>query len=333
MSTPRSSRSPNSPRPGATSSAWPARARTTPTRCRRSRASTADPGHRGHPLPARVVCRDRRRLRRGRVNPGNIRSSTTRSPRDRRCRKPRAFRSGSASTPARWTSGCSPIRQGDPEGARRVGGLGGEPVRGARLPRLQDLGQAQRPGGDGPPTSCSPSAATGRRTSASPRPGRPSRARSSPRPPSARWPGHRRHHPGLPLRPAGRGGQGRHPDPSVAQPAPAQARDRLVCPSCGRAQVDVYTWPTRSPGPRGLTVPLRVAVMGCVVNGPGEAREADLGVASGNGKGQIFVRGEVVKTVPENQIAETHRGGAEARRGDGWSSPTAARHGPTVVAG
>ena len=52
-------------------------------------------------------------------------------------------------------------------------------------------------------------------------------------------------------------------------------------------------------------MPLRVAVMDCVVNGPGEAREADLGVASGNGKGQIFVRGEVVKTVPEAQIVET----------------------------
>jgi len=48
-----------------------------------------------------------------------------------------------------------------------------------------------------------------------------------------------------------------------------------------------------------------VAVMGCVVNGPGEAREADLGVASGNGKGQIFVKGEVIKTVPESQIVET----------------------------
>ncbi len=45
--------------------------------------------------------------------------------------------------------------------------------------------------------------------------------------------------------------------------------------------------------------------MGCVVNGPGEAREADLGVASGNGKGQIFVKGVVVKTVPESQIVET----------------------------
>jgi len=54
-----------------------------------------------------------------------------------------------------------------------------------------------------------------------------------------------------------------------------------------------------------MTVPLRVAVMGCVVNGPGEAREADLGVASGNGKGQIFVKGEVIKTVPENEIVAT----------------------------
>ena len=80
----------------------------------------------------------------------------------------------------------------------------------------------------------------------------------------------------------------------------------VSCPSCGRAQVDVYTLAEQvQAGLDGLTVPLRVAVMGCVVNGPGEAREADLGVASGNGKGQIFVKGEVVKTVPESQIVET----------------------------
>ena len=79
----------------------------------------------------------------------------------------------------------------------------------------------------------------------------------------------------------------------------------VSCPSCGRAQVDVYTLAEQvTAGLEGLTVPLRVAVMGCVVNGPGEAREADLGVASGNGKGQIFVKGEVVKTVPEAQIVE-----------------------------
>src|SRR6185295_2332512 len=80
----------------------------------------------------------------------------------------------------------------------------------------------------------------------------------------------------------------------------------VSCPSCGRAQVDVYTLANEvSAGLEGMDVPLRVAVMGCVVNGPGEAREADLGVASGNGKGQIFVRGEVIKTVPESQIVET----------------------------
>jgi (E)-4-hydroxy-3-methylbut-2-enyl-diphosphate synthase len=80
----------------------------------------------------------------------------------------------------------------------------------------------------------------------------------------------------------------------------------VSCPSCGRAQVDVYTLANEvSAGLEGLDVPLRVAVMGCVVNGPGEAREADLGVASGNGKGQIFVRGEVIKTVPEQMIVET----------------------------
>ncbi|ACQ80748.1 1-hydroxy-2-methyl-2-(E)-butenyl 4-diphosphate synthase [Beutenbergia cavernae DSM 12333] len=80
----------------------------------------------------------------------------------------------------------------------------------------------------------------------------------------------------------------------------------VSCPSCGRAQVDVYTLAERvTAGLEGLEVPLRVAVMGCVVNGPGEAREADLGVASGNGKGQIFVKGEVVKTVPESEIVET----------------------------
>ena len=80
----------------------------------------------------------------------------------------------------------------------------------------------------------------------------------------------------------------------------------VSCPSCGRAQVDVYTLAERvTAGLEGLEVPLRVAVMGCVVNGPGEAREADLGVASGNGKGQIFVKGEVIKTVPESEIVET----------------------------
>ncbi|MBM7767851.1 (E)-4-hydroxy-3-methylbut-2-enyl-diphosphate synthase [Glutamicibacter nicotianae] len=82
--------------------------------------------------------------------------------------------------------------------------------------------------------------------------------------------------------------------------------DIVSCPSCGRAQVDVYTLAEQvTAGLEGMKAPLRVAVMGCVVNGPGEARDADLGVASGNGKGQIFVKGEVIKTVQEDQIVET----------------------------
>ncbi|GAA0929576.1 flavodoxin-dependent (E)-4-hydroxy-3-methylbut-2-enyl-diphosphate synthase [Kribbella koreensis] len=79
----------------------------------------------------------------------------------------------------------------------------------------------------------------------------------------------------------------------------------VSCPSCGRAQVDVYKLAEQVTAAfEGFPVPLRVAVMGCVVNGPGEAREADLGVSSGNGKGQIFVKGEIVRTVPESQIVE-----------------------------
>ncbi|MEU3510508.1 flavodoxin-dependent (E)-4-hydroxy-3-methylbut-2-enyl-diphosphate synthase [Streptomyces longwoodensis] len=86
-----------------------------------------------------------------------------------------------------------------------------------------------------------------------------------------------------------------------------QRRLEIVsCPSCGRAQVDVYKLAEEvTAGLEDMEVPLRVAVMGCVVNGPGEAREADLGVASGNGKGQIFVKGEVIATVPESRIVET----------------------------
>ncbi|MGH3981273.1 MAG: flavodoxin-dependent (E)-4-hydroxy-3-methylbut-2-enyl-diphosphate synthase, partial [Pseudonocardiaceae bacterium] len=97
----------------------------------------------------------------------------------------------------------------------------------------------------------------------------------------------------------------------------------VSCPSCGRAQVDVYTLAEQVTAAfDGFGVPLRIAVMGCVVNGPGEAREADLGVSAGNGKGQIFVRGEVNKTVPEHQIVQTllH----EARQRD-WSNPSGAR--------
>jgi (E)-4-hydroxy-3-methylbut-2-enyl-diphosphate synthase len=81
--------------------------------------------------------------------------------------------------------------------------------------------------------------------------------------------------------------------------------DLVACPSCGRAEVDVYALANAVEARLGnIDVPMRVAVMGCVVNGPGEAREADVGVAAGKEKGQIFVRGEVVRTVPEADIVE-----------------------------
>ncbi|WP_280455500.1 flavodoxin-dependent (E)-4-hydroxy-3-methylbut-2-enyl-diphosphate synthase [Nocardia brasiliensis] len=80
----------------------------------------------------------------------------------------------------------------------------------------------------------------------------------------------------------------------------------VSCPGCGRLQVDIHRLAAEVEAAfDGFPHPLRVAVMGCVVNGPGEAREADLGVSSGNGKGQIFVRGKVIRTVPESQIVET----------------------------
>ena len=74
----------------------------------------------------------------------------------------------------------------------------------------------------------------------------------------------------------------------------------------GRAQVDVIELAKQvTEGLKDIKAPIRVAVMGCIVNGPGEAREADLGVASGNGKGQIFIKGKVIETVPEDQIVPT----------------------------
>ena len=106
----------------------------------------------------------------------------------------------------------------------------------------------------------------------------------------------------------------------------------VSCPSCGRAQVDVYTLAERvTEGLEGMEVPLRVAVMGCVVNGPGEARDADLGVASGNGKGQIFVKGEVIRTVPESEIVETLIHEANRIAEEAAGQPSGAASGPHEV--
>jgi len=83
--------------------------------------------------------------------------------------------------------------------------------------------------------------------------------------------------------------------------------DLVACPSCGRAEVNVLEL-TRKVNEAleaaKLEAPIRIAVMGCVVNGPGEAREADLGIASGNGFGHLIVRGEVKGKVPEAEIVD-----------------------------
>src|SRR6266508_143966 len=82
--------------------------------------------------------------------------------------------------------------------------------------------------------------------------------------------------------------------------------DLVACPSCGRAEVDVFSLANAVEERMGeIDAPLRVAVMGCIVNGPGEAREADIGVASGKGKGQIFRGGQVIRTVPESEIVDS----------------------------
>jgi (E)-4-hydroxy-3-methylbut-2-enyl-diphosphate synthase len=81
--------------------------------------------------------------------------------------------------------------------------------------------------------------------------------------------------------------------------------DLIACPSCGRAEVDVIR--VANEAQRALeaeSIPIQVAVMGCVVNGPGEAREADLGIAAGRGRGHLFVKGKVVRVVPEAQMVE-----------------------------
>ena len=114
----------------------------------------------------------------------------------------------------------------------------------------------------------------------------------------------------------------------------ARKFDIISCPSCGRAQVDVIRLANAvTEGLKGVPAPLRVAVMGCIVNGPGEAREADLGVASGNGKGQIFIKGKVIETVPEDRIVETLLKHADViaaqMQSDGVDTATAT--GPVVI--
>ena len=81
--------------------------------------------------------------------------------------------------------------------------------------------------------------------------------------------------------------------------------DLIACPSCGRAEVDVISVAAAAQEALGdRELPIQVAVMGCVVNGPGEAKGADLGIAAGKKRGHLFVRGEVVKVVPEDEMVD-----------------------------
>ena len=86
--------------------------------------------------------------------------------------------------------------------------------------------------------------------------------------------------------------------------------DLIACPSCGRAEVDVIAVASKAQEVLSeLSLPIQVAVMGCVVNGPGEAKGADLGIAAGRKRGHLFVKGQVVKVVPEDEMVDALRNG------------------------
>jgi (E)-4-hydroxy-3-methylbut-2-enyl-diphosphate synthase len=101
--------------------------------------------------------------------------------------------------------------------------------------------------------------------------------------------------------------------------------DLIACPSCGRAEVDVIKVARDAmEALEARKIPLQVAVMGCVVNGPGEARDADLGIAAGRGKGHLFVRGKVVRVVPESEMVAALVAEAEAIVAEGIDARLAA---------
>jgi (E)-4-hydroxy-3-methylbut-2-enyl-diphosphate synthase len=81
--------------------------------------------------------------------------------------------------------------------------------------------------------------------------------------------------------------------------------DIVSCPTCGRCNIDLFTLTEKVEKALLLkSVPVKLAIMGCVVNGPGEAREADIGIAGGNGVGILFKKGKIIKKFPEEQLAE-----------------------------
>jgi (E)-4-hydroxy-3-methylbut-2-enyl-diphosphate synthase len=101
--------------------------------------------------------------------------------------------------------------------------------------------------------------------------------------------------------------------------------DLIACPSCGRAEIDVIDVATRANAAFGeRQLPIQVAVMGCVVNGPGEAKSADLGIAAGRHRGHLFIRGQVVRVVPEDEMVEALVEEAEKLVAEGFEARLAA---------
>jgi (E)-4-hydroxy-3-methylbut-2-enyl-diphosphate synthase len=101
--------------------------------------------------------------------------------------------------------------------------------------------------------------------------------------------------------------------------------DLIACPSCGRAEIDVIDVARRAQEAlESRSLPIQVAVMGCVVNGPGEAREADLGIAAGRHKGHLFIKGKIVRVVPEDEMVEALVAEAEKLVAEGVEARLAA---------
>src|SRR5437764_8376707 len=101
--------------------------------------------------------------------------------------------------------------------------------------------------------------------------------------------------------------------------------DLIACPSCGRAEIDVIgVAKTAQEAMADRDLPIQVAVMGCVVNGPGEAREADLGIAAGRRRGHLFIKGKIVRVVPEDEMVEALVAEAEHLAAEGIEARLAA---------
>jgi (E)-4-hydroxy-3-methylbut-2-enyl-diphosphate synthase len=105
-----------------------------------------------------------------------------------------------------------------------------------------------------------------------------------------------------------------------------QGLDLIACPSCGRAEVDVIKVATEAQAALSeLNLPIQVAVMGCVVNGPGEARHADLGIAAGKKRGHLFIQGQIVRVVPEDEMVAALVEEAKKIAAEGVAARLAAR--------